>query len=564
VALGWTFGAAAGSLPTSSAVAASSSPQGDEPGPKHSKSKGHDDDEDDERHAVRDRDDACFAFGCKTYVVNVPLEPTEETWGPFPNTTVSLRIELPREWRSAGCGDEFGIVARDGTTVDGQAVAGWRCTQSGSSLRYTGPRLADSTGAAVRFLFQAQAPAATDPAAPLSAGFVDVLQTYLDGEQQLRRGAKQMLATRPPAQSTLPATVWLPKTWTVPDCSVPFNSVGDAITGWNCRVDELAGQKSRVRWTPAIKPVPQARLFYFHAFTKETDPPENPASLGNVTKLVDLMFEDGQIPTVRLSHVRPGFRKAPSTASPTPRPARAPREKKIRSDADDCMPAGLFTIASPSLNRVDFPYAPAPGYPGFGWYGEYGDPCAPPRVVVDPCAGKFFSESGYGRFKSNRRPVASACLPPEERAPEPRYVPSIAAPAQTCVPIERAPDGRADRSYRRPALAPAADPTPPVVMVPPKDADTVARFPAGAGDRVLVASADPSAEPTVRALLPEDDDAVAAAGLPYCEEVLPRTGGGSAPVLKLAASALAIGAAMVLGAVYWRRHTYRERWYSSY
>ncbi|MGQ0845349.1 MAG: hypothetical protein ACT4QF_14575 [Sporichthyaceae bacterium] len=546
LALAWTVGALPGSVQTAAA--------GDDPAPA-SKKRSHRDEPSGPR-----QEPACD--GCKTYVVNVPLEPTEETWGRFPNTTVNLRVELPPEWFSVRCGDEFGIVARDGTTVDGQAVAGWRCKKSGRTLRFDGPRLADVDAAAVRFLFQARTPGPTPPSMPLTAGFVDVLQTYLDGEQQLRRGAKQMLATRSPAQSTLPATLWLPRRWTVADCSVPYSSVGDPVTGWNCRIDPLAGEKYRVRWTPAIKPAPQARLFYFHAYTKETEPPENPVSLGNVTKLVDLMFEDGQIPTVRLSHVRPGFRKAPSTASPTPRPAREPREgkKKKFSDEDECLPAGLFTIASPSLNRVDFPYGPPPGYPGFGWYGEYGDPCAPPRVVVDPCAGKYFSESGHGRFQSKRRPVASACLPPEERAPHPDYAPAVAPPQEYCLPrTAREPEERADRSYRRPAL----DPTPPVVMVPPGDADTVARFPADSEERVLVASATPSPEPTLRALLPEDE-APATAAVPYCEEELPRTGGSSTPVLKLAVGVLAIGSALVLGAVYWRRHTYRERWYSGY
>lgn len=507
---------------------------------------------------------------CQVYVVNVPLEPTKESWGSFPNTTVSVEVDLPTDWSSVECGDEYGVVARDGSTEDGLAVAGWTCKEKKGTLRFSGPRVTDSAGAAVRFLFQAESPGPTDPATPLAAGFIDVLQTYLDGEQQLRRGAKQMLATRPQAQSTLPATVWLPPKWIVADCSVPYNAVGDPLTGWNCALDLLAGEKYRARWTPVVNNPPQARLFYFHAFTKKNDPEPDPVSLGNVDKLIDVMFEDGQIPTVRLAHVRPGFRKTPSTVSPTPRPSSAGKSKRDKKpydedyDFEDCQQAGLLTVASPSVNRVDFPFGPPPGYPGFGWYGNYGDPCAPPRVVIDPCAGKYFSEFGHGRFTPRRRPVASACLPPEER--EPQYA-GIAAPppAPTCIPRPGRDDAeRADRSYRRPALRPAADPTdPPVVMIPPGDADTVARL-RGAEDRVLATRATPSPEPTLAALLPEAPVADPAA-LPYCEEEdLPKTGGNSVPLLKLALGALAIGSALVAGAVYWRRHTYRERWYSSF
>ncbi len=506
-------------------------------------------------------------------MVNVPLEPTREIWGPFPNTTVSVVVDLPGNWSAARCGDEYGVVARDGTTEDGLAVAGWECTKKKGKLRFEGPRLADSTGAAVRFLFRAFSPGPTSPAKPLSAGFIDVLQTYLDGEQQLRRGAKQMLATRSSAQSTLPATVWLPPKWIAPDCGVPYSAVGDPLTGWNCAIDLLAGEKYRVRWKPVLNNPPQARLFYFHAFTKDNDAEPNPVSLGNVTKLIDVMFEDGQIPTVRLAHVRPGFRKAPSTVSPTPRPTVtvAARSRGDRRDGrdyeeadydfEDCQQAGLMTVASPSVNRVDFPYGPPPGYPGFGWYGNYGDPCAPPRVVIDPCAGKYFSEFGDGRFKPRRRAVASACLPPNERAPE--YAPIAAPPRPSCIPVPgRDDEERADRSHRRAPLSAAVDPSgPPVVMVPPGDGDTVARL-RGQQDRVLATTATPSPLATVRALLPE---AAAAdqSSVPYCDDDLPKTGGNSTPVLKIALGALAIGGALVLGAVYWRRHTYQERWYSS-
>lgn len=560
--------------------------------------------------------------GCEVFVLNVPLEPTRTPFGREPNTTVRVKATLPGGWSKASCGDVYGVVARDATTEDGLAVAEWQCDQSKNTLRFWGPPEGETSGAAVRFNFRARSPGPTSPANPLAAGFIEVTQTYADGEVQRRRGAKQLLATRPPAQTSKDATVWLPPDWIVPDCSVPFNAVGDSVTGWNCRVDVLAGSKYRVRWTKVSgknSGKNHARLFYFHAFTKQhpfktaehrphkshkkpgfdktypfpyqqgfdsTYPfpkqgrPVTPVSFAGLTKVIDLMFEDGHIPAVLIAHLRAGD-PPPPTYSPTPQATvivRPKGERKRKYD-DPCLPAGVYSnpTSTPRPGSVEFPYGPPPGYPGFGWYGSYGDPCVPPRVVVDPCAAKYFSEQGHGRFKPEPREVASACHPPEtdegevpgvhDGPQEPFYDSEAVHPREGCIlrPGQR-PDGdRGDRAHHRAPLAPVVDPTP--APAAPADRESGAGASGDFDERVrgLVSSTTPSPQPTIRALLPEQPAAALepAPGLMYCDD-LPRTGGRSAPVFQLALAVIVIGAVLVLGAVYWRRYSYRERWYSGY
>jgi hypothetical protein len=252
-------------------------------------------------------------------VLNVPIEPTRLEFGSDTNTTVDVLARIPEGWNNTVCGDQFGIVARDAGGADGLVVAKWRCTISGDTIRFSGPGEHENTGAAVRFLFRAAAPAM--PAInDLSAGFFDLTQTYRDGEQQRRRGAKQLQVSRPGPADLEQANVDLPPDWIAADCAAPSDTAKYPVTGWACQLKPGAGAHPtfRVHWER--RGGTAAKYFYFHAYTKEPVPTLLPLVTAGVSDLRDLMFDDGQIPTVLISNLRPAFRHPVVEASPTPIP----------------------------------------------------------------------------------------------------------------------------------------------------------------------------------------------------------------------------------------------------
>jgi hypothetical protein len=223
-----------------------------------------------------------------------------------------------------------------------------------------------------------------------------------------------------------------------------------------------------------------------------------------------------------------------------------------------------------------FPYSPIqppqpvpfPGFPmavGPGIDGLAHDPCAPPTVVLDPCSGEVFTKNGSRRYLPEDRELPDGCAYPvgPDDGPISYYQGQPCITAKPGPPPSRDPahgppglgtgDGshepnRASRSYQRAPLKPAADPTPPVVIVPPNDTTSTARVPGAPEERLLLTTPGPSAAPTVQALIPDEP-------LPYCEDLaLPYTGAGGFPMLRLGLLTVGTGSALVAGALYWRRN----------
>ncbi|MGQ0464064.1 MAG: hypothetical protein ACT4QG_01970 [Sporichthyaceae bacterium] len=576
----------------------------------------------------------CDPADCATYVLNVPVAPTDAAFGSVPNSTVDLRVDFPAPWTALRCGDDFGVVVRDGSGGDGLAIPRWTCRPSGRGLHFSGPSAKDSADAPVRFLFRAVSGGPSDPLTAvdgLRGGFIDLTQTYLDGEQQRLRAPRQFQFGRLAESAADPVTVRLPAFWLAPTCFSPTNLAGSAVSGWTCALTPDVGPQPRftVRWTNAAAGA--ARDFQFLAYSSRRTPLELPLSItaaGPVGQLRDLRYNDGQIQTVLLAHLRPGFRKPKPSPSATSGYGSSQHDKGRR----DCTPYRIDSSATANVNGNPAPAVTANPTSGnvtnnfFGFGNNPGfsvnqnttqfgvDPnCVAPNVIVDPCAGAYFGRYGHGRFGPRRDDVPSACYGPfgdrRERpsAPEPvavnrvgeHCIPSrnhmgrplppgefdrlYGGGGQLAPPVDRPPMGpgnRADRSYARVPLKPAADPNdPPVLLVSPEDGSTVQRAPGSNDDRVIVAPPNANPRPSIRALLPEsqqgggyvppqappmDMPQLAPEAIPYCEEDLPATGadGSTGPVLKMAVGALGIGVAMVLAAVYWRRNAPRHDWYS--
>ncbi len=585
--------------------------------------------------------------GCSDFVLDLPAEPSNEDFGTQENTTVDVQVTFPSGWSGLACADKYNVIARRAIVdVDDQQdvpVPGWRCSvPSLNTLRFTGPGIAELDDSAQRFMFRGRSPSQiVDKNSPfsgaLTAGFVEITQTFRDGEQQRRRGIKQMQARRdmstkrgvPVALTATEIalyTTWvdLPPDW-IGECATLNNEpdgtpkVGNIsrirAANWDCGPIPGTGSnpRYRVQWAPEST-ADSGRYFDFNAYTKLDQPTLVPfTGTGlpqGVDRVRDLMFVNGEIRTALVAYLKPG------TVTPSPTPSSSTGAGTTTAATASPLPTvtpsyqplcptptpGFNTVAPgtgtiPLTGQLGYPYGyaqpGAPGYPegpfvypynpiqppgkvpfpgfplavGPGIDGLAHDPCAPPTVVLDPCAGEVFTKNGSRRYLPEDRelpdgcaypvgedggPVAyydgQACLP-HKPSPEAGYRPDGPPdPEQLEGPGPQQPD-RADRSYQRRALRTAVEPTPPVIVVPPGDRGSTARVPGAPDERLLLTSPNPSPAPTIQALIPE-------APLPYCEDLdLPHTGaGGFSVLLRLALLTLGLGTALIAGAMYWRRH----------
>lgn len=593
---------------------------------------------------------ALMCPGCEEFVLDLTdVDPTEDAFGTEVNSTVDVLVKFPPGWSSLACGDQYDVVARNEAVGGGVPVPGWRCSEPGfDTLRFSGPGAATVEDSAQRFLFRAFSPG---PLNGLSAGFVDLVQTFRDGEQQRRRGFKQLQARRidPPDDAETLVRVDLPPDWTARCLDADGNPVAEIATtarvgagvagiqedGWTCTPIPGTGTnpRFRVEWTDGTISG-RARFYYFEGVSAQDPPRLTPLSAladpddadpGPMRlRLRDLMFADGQIRTALIAVLEPST----ITPAPTPSPAvtitATPKPKASYqplcptptpgSQAGSVPPPAGYPWgyqAAPGYQEGPFVYpyqpprppgqVPFPGYPfgvSPGIDGLAHDPCAPPTVIIDPCAGEVFTKNGSRRYLPEDRELPPGCAYPDHDYDHPQEIayrgdracvptrPSVhatdgppprptlspapprpgatrsAAPVPSRRPTAQARPGaleggyshepyKADRSYRRPPLRPAVEPTPPVVLVPPGDTGATAPVPGSAEARILFTSPNPSPAPTVRALLPESVDQ-----LPYCDD-LPRTGGDSMPLLRMALLTLGLGSALLAGAFYWRRNAPR-------
>ncbi|MGQ0463962.1 MAG: hypothetical protein ACT4QG_01455 [Sporichthyaceae bacterium] len=521
--------------------------------------------------------------GCTEFVIDLPAEPTTTTWGTEANLTAEALVTFPTGWSGLTCGDQYGVVARVADEdTGGLPVLGWRCTSSLNSLRFVGPRGTSIEDSGQRLLFRALSPG---PVVGIGAGFVEVVQTFQDGERQRRRGIKQMQAGRP-ADNANSVTVDLPPDWTGA-CADPLE-VGAGfpalpVDGWSCSETPGTGDhpRFRLRWEGTTP----ARLFYFDAITKVDPPVLTPLGMFGPTQLRDMMFLDGEIGTELVAYLKRGTIPGPTpgptaTASPTPTPRIACNPNGGQIDTGNNGANNFnngfnnqLTVTGAQGNSQTF----TNGVPNNGLinanpgYGP-GDPCAPPVVVLDPCSGEIFTKEGPSRFDSEDRVLPPGCAYPGSGTgpmPKPEPVPVAVHHGQACIPRPAlaAPGDRASRAHHRAPLRPGVEPTPPIVMVSPEDGSSVQRPPGSNDDRVLVAPPNANPEPSVRALLPEVQDpgvvplpsVLENPQVPYCDDVaLPDTGGrGMGTVGQLALMALGVGGALTAGALYWRRNTPR-------
>jgi hypothetical protein len=317
-----------------------------------------------------------------------------------------------------------------------------------------------------------------------------------------------------------------------------------------------------------------ARYFYFYAYTNEDPPaltPIDPPPPFNL-RIRDLMFDDGQIPTERVAYIRAGFLTGP-TAAPSASPTPSPTSTTIcgvtyntggttATTAPGTLP--LTTVGdSLSGNTVNNFYAPGINNGinngiGVGGIGQGG--CQPPPIVMDPCFGSAFSENGELDFAPPGRVRFPECAPPAGPVgPDNPYNAAVSGASMTtptlpCIPQPAVP--RANRSEVRYPLHRIVGPTPPpVVMVAPDQPGGGVR---PGDDAVVVVPPDANPQPTIQGLLPQQQPSDAVSNQqPDCNQVdaaaLPGTGGHSKPILKIAASSMGIGSALVAGALYWRR-----------
>ncbi|MGQ0845343.1 MAG: hypothetical protein ACT4QF_14545 [Sporichthyaceae bacterium] len=570
--------------------------------------------------------------GCDDFALDLPAEPSEDSFGTQDNTTVEVEVTFPSGWSQLTCADKYDVVARRALAQD-VPVTGWRCLMpSPNTLRFTGPGIADVEDSAQRFLFRGRAPSPINDNAPgfsavLTAGFVEILQTFRDGEQQRHRGMKQLQARLDqPTPATLVVNdefLWvdLPPDWTGACATLgdePKVGLGVAqiLAGeWDCDAIPGVGDhpRFRVQWKPEDTTPGQARFFDFDAVTKLDQPTLAPLTAGRPTavnpvdRLRDLMFVDGEIRTARIAYVKRGTVTAPPTSTPAPA-ASASATPRITPSYQPLCPTATpgFNTVPPVTGTLPQPYplgysqpiapgypegpfvypynpvqppgqVPFPGYPyavGPGIDGLAHDPCAPPTVVLDPCAGEVFTKNGSRRFLPEDRELPDGCAYPFERregaignyrgesclinkpSPSAGHPPGHGRDGSGAG-YDRGPH-RADRSHHRLPLLPAPiDPTPPVVVVPPGDRTSTARVPGAPDERILLTSPNPSPAPTLQALIPDEP-------LPYCEDLalLPHAGGNSFGLLRLALATVGLGAALLAGAVFWRRHAPRGMRYS--
>lgn len=557
--------------------------------------------------------------GCKDFVLNLPPTPTTDTYGEDANSTAELSITFPSGWSGITCGDKYGVFVRDdGDVAGGIPVPGWRCTAGMNSLRFLGPTFDSLEESGQRFLFRALTTGpinAPEPVDILNAGFIDMIQTYKDGEQQKHRARKQLQARRPANLGTA-VRIDLPADWRgVCDDPTAAATAANIPVDRACATTEGAGDHPRFRldWATGDP----ARFFYFEAWTLlDPAPASAPPDLVNVTNLRDMMFENGEIETELVAVLRQGTPFV--AASPRPTVTISPSAKP----RIECNPNGgsvntnngvngfnngfnnqfntgnQVSITGSQGNTLNFP-----GPNNSGIYGSTangpGDPCTPPVVVLDPCSGEIFTKEGPSRYAPEDRDLPPGCAyPGSDTGPMPvepvvlqyekngnaclprNQNPSLAGPG---VPEQPSPPGpvvgdgrgwehepnRASRSHRRAPLRPAAEPTPPVIMISPEDGG-VQRAPGSNDDRVIVAPPNANPEPSLRALLPDAAPPAAVAPppamdrtpIPFCDDVaLPGTGGGSLP-MKMALAALAVGGTLTAGAVYWRKNAPRGMRYS--
>lgn len=560
--------------------------------------------------------------GCDDFTLSVPADPSEDGFGSEDNTTVEVVVRFPSGWSGLTCADKYGVVAR--RTLDPAApsdvpVPGWRCQATDlNTLRFRGPGIAAVEDSAQRFTFQGRSPGQISASYPgfgsaLATGFIEIVQTFRDGEQQRRRAMKQLEARRQAPTDALTTFVDLPPDWTGvcsrigTQAKVGMNAAKILADGWLC--DEIPGTgahpRSRVQWVPCLTAltgcpsplvVEDARYFDFEAFTAQEQPTLTPFTAvdlvlpDRVDRIRDLMFVSGEIRTARIAYVRAGtITPAPtSTATPGTTASPSPSPTPTRNYQATCpTPTPGLSTANLPAPGYPFGYAPAPGYqegpyvypythpnlpgggypfPGYpfaagpGIDGLAHDPCAPPTVVLDPCNGEVYTKNGVRRYRPEDAELPEGC----SLAPELRSQPISYRGTQACITTKPEDPGARPPDDFDPELGP-----PEARASRSNQREPLAPNPVPTGPPTIMVPARDAAQVTP---VPGSDERIltVTAGptpaptirallpdvseLPYCED-LPDTGSNSGGLLRLALLTFALGCSLLGGAMYWRRRS---------